>query len=87
MPTMLAWSFRARIRGLQAGFTALEALARHRRPGGRNASNVYGIDNRPAELAFRESHHQSCTFCFQDLENIAVKAGNCTELAMMETLQ
>jgi len=55
----------SRIRGLQAGFTALEALTRHDRDTGRETAcrPVYGIDNRPAELAF-VNHYTTCTYCF-----------------------
>jgi len=55
----------ARIRGLQAGFTALEALTRQDCDTGRETAcrPVYGIDKRPAELAF-VNHFTACAFCF-----------------------
>ena len=55
----------ARIRGLQAGFTALDTLAHQREETGRETAcrPVYGIDNRPAELAF-VNHFTTCTYCF-----------------------
>ena len=55
----------ARIRGLQAGFTALEALTRQDCDTGRETPcrPVYGIDKRPAELAF-VNHFTACAFCF-----------------------
>jgi len=55
----------ARIRGLQAGFTALEALTRQDRDAGRETAcrPVYGIDNRPAELTF-VNHFTACAFSF-----------------------
>lgn len=55
----------ARIRGLQAGFTALDTLTRQDRDTGRETAcrPVYGIDNRPAELAF-VNHYTTCTYCF-----------------------
>jgi len=55
----------ARIRGLQAGFTALDALTDHERDTGRETPRrpLYGIDNRPAELAF-VNHFTVCSFCY-----------------------
>ena len=55
----------SRIRGLQAGFTALDALTRHERDTGRETPRrpIYGIDNRPAELAF-VNHFTACSFCY-----------------------
>ena len=55
----------SRIRGLQAGFRALDALAHQEDGQGRETPcrPVYGIDKRPAELAF-VNHYTTCAFCF-----------------------
>ena len=76
MPILLAWSFRSAHPGLQAGFTALEALTRHDRDTCRETAHVasYGIDKRPAELAF-VNHFTTCTYCFHDPANTVQKAG------------
>ena len=78
----------ARIRGLQAGFTALEALTRHDRDTSRETAcrPVYGIDNRPAELAF-VNHFTTCAYCFPRSGKYCGEGRELHELAMMETLQ
>jgi len=55
----------SRIRGLQAGFRALDALAHQKGATGPETAcrHVYGIDNRPAELAF-VNHFTACSFCY-----------------------
>ena len=78
----------ARIRGLQAGFTALDALTRLERDTGRETprSPLYGIDNRPAELAF-VNHFTACSYCFPRSGKYCGEGRELHELAMMETLQ
>ena len=78
----------SRIRGLQAGFTALEALTRHDRDTSREAAREasYGIDNRPAELAF-VNHFTACSYCFPRSGKYCGEGRELHELAMMETLQ
>lgn len=78
----------ARIRGLQAGFTALEALTRHDRDAGRETPSmpVYGIDRRPAEQAF-VNHFTTCAYCFPRSGKYCGEGRELHELAMMETLQ
>ena len=78
----------ARIRGLQAGFTALDALAHQREETGRETAGrpVYGIDARPAELAF-VNHFTGCTFCYPRSGKYCEEGRELHRLAMMETLQ
>ena len=78
----------ARIRGLQAGFTALEALTRQDRDAGRETAcrPVYGIDNRPAELAF-VNHFTACAFCFPRSGKYCGEGSVLHEAALMEGLQ
>lgn len=78
----------ARIRGLQAGFTALEALTRHDRDAGRETPSmpVYGIDRRPAELAF-VNHFTTCTYCFPRSEKYCGEGRALHELARQEVPQ
>ena len=78
----------ARIRGLQAGFTALEALTRHDRDTSREAAREasYGIDKRPAEQAF-VNHFTACAYCFPRSGKYCGEGRELHELAMMETLQ
>ena len=78
----------ARIRGLQAGFTALDALAHQRRKqAGETAGRpVYGIDARPTELAF-VNHFTGCTFCYPRSGKYCEEGRELHRLAMMETLQ
>ena len=84
----MAVVIQARIRGLQAGFTALEALTRHDRDAGRETPSmpVYGIDKRPAELAF-VNHFTGCTFCYPRSGVYCEEGRELHRLAMMETLQ
>jgi hypothetical protein len=78
----------ARIRGLQAGFTALEALTRHDRDTCRETAREasYGIDKRPAEQAF-VNHFTACAYCFPRSGKYCGEGRELHELAMMETLQ
>ena len=78
----------SRIRGLQAGFTALEALTRHDRDTSREAAREasYGIDKRPAEQAF-VNHFTACAYCFPRSGKYCGEGRELHELAMMETLQ
>lgn len=78
----------ARIRGLQAGFTALEALTRQDRDTGRETARgaSYGIDKRPAELAF-VNHFTACAYCFPRSGKYCGEGRELHELARLETLQ
>jgi len=78
----------SRIRGLQAGFTALEALTRHDRDTSREAAREasYGIDNRPAELAF-VNHFTACAFCFPRSGKFCGEGRELHDLARLEALQ
>jgi len=78
----------ARIRGLQAGFTALEALTRQDRDTGRETARgaSYGIDNRPAELAF-VNHFTACAYCFPRSGKYCGEGRELHELARLETPQ
>ena len=78
----------SRIRGLQAGFRALDALPRQDRDTGRETARgaSYGIDKRPAELAF-VNHFTACAYCFPRSGKYCGEGRELHELAMMETLQ
>ena len=77
----------ARIRGLQAGFTALDALTHHEDDTGREtARSVYGIEARPAELAF-VNHFTACTCCFPRSGKYCAEGRHLHELARQEALQ
>jgi len=78
----------ARIRGLQAGFRALDALTRQDRDTGRETAcrPVYGIDNRPAELAF-VNHFTACAFCFPRSGKYCGEGRELHDLARLEALQ
>ena len=78
----------SRIRGLQAGFTALEALTRQDRDAGRETAcrPVYGIDNRPAELAF-VNHFTACAYCFPRSGKFCGEGRELHDLARLEALQ
>ena len=78
----------ARIRGLQAGFRALDALTRQEGEDRLETAcrPVYGIDNRPAELAF-VNHFTACSYCFPRSGKYCGEGRELHELAMMETLQ
>ncbi len=78
----------ARIRGLQAGFTALEALTCHDRDTGRETPRrpLYGIDNRPAELAF-VNHFTACSFCYPRSGKFCEEGRQLHDEAMREGLQ
>lgn len=75
----------ARIRGLQAGFRALDALTRQDRDTGRETAcrPVYGIDKRPAELAF-VNHYTTCTYCFPRSGKYCGEGSTLHELALLE---
>lgn len=78
----------ARIRGLQAGFRALDALTRQDRDTGRETARgaSYGIDKRPAELAF-VNHFTACAYCFPRSGKYCGEGRELHELARLETLQ
>lgn len=78
----------ARIRGLQAGFTALDTLTRQDRDTGRETPcrPVYGIDKRPAELAF-VNHFTACAFCFPRSGKYCGEGRELHDLARLEALQ
>jgi hypothetical protein len=74
----------ARIRGLQAGFTALDALIDTGRETPR--SPLYGIDNRPAELAF-VNHFTACSFCYPRSGKYCLEGRMLHEAAAREATQ
>lgn len=78
----------SRIRGLQAGFRALDALAHQEHDAGRETPSmpVYGIDKRPAELAF-VNHFTACAYCFPRSGKYCGEGRELHELARLETLQ
>lgn len=78
----------SRIRGLQAGFTALEALTRQDRDTGRETARgaSYGIDKRPAELAF-VNHFTACAYCFPRSGKYCGEGRELHDLARLEALQ
>ena len=78
----------SRIRGLQAGFRALDALTRQDRDTGRETARgaSYGIDKRPAELAF-VNHFTACAYCFPRSGKYCGEGRELHELARLETLQ
>ena len=78
----------ARIRGLQAGFTALDALTGHDRDTDRETLRrpLYGIDNRPAELAF-VNHFTACSFCYPRSGKYCLEGRMLHEAAALEATQ
>jgi hypothetical protein len=78
----------SRIRGLQAGFRALDALAHQERDAGRETPSmpVYGIDKRPAELAF-VNHFTACAYCFPRSGKYCAEGRVLHDMALLETLQ
>lgn len=78
----------ARIRGLQAGFRALEALTRQEGEDRLETAcrPVYGIEARPAELAF-VNHFTACAYCFPRSGKYCGEGRELHELAMLEALQ
>jgi len=78
----------SRIRGLQAGFTALEALTRQDCDTGRETARgaSYGIDKRPAELAF-VNHFTACAYCFPRSGKYCGEGRELHDLARLEALQ
>jgi hypothetical protein len=77
----------ARIRGLQAGFRALDALAHQKAATGRETAcrPVYGIEARPAELAF-VNHFTACAYCFPRSGKYCAEGRELHELALLEAL-
>jgi len=75
----------SRIRGLQAGFRALDALAHQKAATGRETAcrPVYGIEARPAELAF-VNHFTACAFCFPRSGKYCEEGRELHELARRE---
>ena len=78
----------SRIRGLQAGFRALDALAHQEDGQGRETPcrPVYGIDKRPAELAF-VNHFTACAYCFPRSGKYCAEGRVLHDMALLETLQ
>jgi len=78
----------SRIRGLQAGFRALDALTRQDRDTGRETARgaSYGIDKRPAELAF-VNHFTACAYCFPRSGKYCAEGRMLHDMALLETLQ
>jgi len=66
---------------------AREALTRHDRDTGREAARgaSYGIDKRPAELAF-VNHFTTCTYCFPRSGKYCAEGRELHELALLEAL-
>lgn len=79
---------KARIWGIKRGFTELDALAHQREETGRETAGrpVYGIDNRPAELAF-VNHFTVCTFCYPRSEKYCEEGRELHRLAALEAVQ
>lgn len=79
---------KARIWGVRRGFTELDALAHQREETGRETAcrPVYGIDNRPAELAF-VNHFTVCAFCFPRSGKYCGEGRELHDLALLEALQ
>jgi hypothetical protein len=79
---------KARVWGIKRGFTELEALAHQREETGRETAcrPVYGIDNRPAELAF-VNHFTACAFCFPRSGKYCGEGSVLHEAALMEGVQ
>ena len=75
----------ARIRGLQAGFRALDALTRQEGEDRLETAcrPVYGIEARPAELAF-VNHFTACAFCFPRSGKYCEEGRELHELARRE---
>ncbi len=78
----------ARIRGLQAGFRALDALTRQEGEDRLETAcrPVYGIEARPAELAF-VNHFTACAFCFPRSGKFCGEGRELHDLARLEALQ
>ncbi len=79
---------KARIWGIKRGFTELDALAHQREETGRETAcrPVYGIDNRPAELAF-VNHTAACAFCYPRSGRYCEEGRELHDLARLEALQ
>lgn len=79
---------KARVWGIKRGFTELEALAHQREETGRETAGrpVYGIDNRPAELAF-VNHFTVCAYCFPRSGKYCAEGRELHDLARLEALQ
>jgi hypothetical protein len=76
---------KARIWGIKRGFTELEALAHQREETGRETAGrpIYGIEHRPAELAF-VNHFTACTYCFPRSGKYCAEGRELHELARRE---
>jgi len=79
---------KARVWGIKRGFTELEALAHQREETGRETAcrPVYGIDNRPAELAF-VNHFTACAYCYPRSGKYCGEGRELHDLARLEALQ
>mgnify|MGYP000488130222 CR=1 FL=1 len=79
---------KARIWGIKRGFTELEALAHQREGTSRETARgaSYGIDKRPAELAF-VNHFTACAYCFPRSGKYCGEGRELHELARLEALQ
>lgn len=79
---------KARVWGIKRGFTELEALAHQREETGRETAcrPVYGIDNRPAELAF-VNHFTACAYCYPRSGKYCEEGRELHDLARLEALQ
>jgi len=82
---------RARCSGLQAGFAAIETnvladddTGRETKPGATGPD--YGIDKRPAELAF-VNHFTACAYCFPRSGKYCAEGRQLHDRAMLEGLQ
>ncbi len=76
---------KARIWGIKRGFTELEALAHQREETGRETAGrpIYGIEHRPAELAF-VNHFTACAYCFPRSGKYCGEGRTLHELALLE---
>jgi hypothetical protein len=77
----------ARIRGLQAGFTALEALAHQKDATGLEQARIAsGMATRPAEQAF-VNHFTACPFCYPRSGKYCLEGRMLHEAAAREATQ
>jgi hypothetical protein len=79
---------KARIWGIKRGFTELEALAHQREETGRETAGrpIYGIEHRPAELAF-VNHFTACAFCYPRSGKYCEEGRELHRLAALEAVQ
>ena len=83
----MAVVIQSRIRGLQAGFRALDALAHQKGATGlETARRASGMATRPAELAF-VNHFTACAFCFPRSGKYCGEGSVLHEAALMEGVQ